>query len=685
MTEYVFDLETNGLLDELDTIHSLVLKDVDTGEVFSYRRDGHPDNLERMNEGVRKLMEADQIAGHNIIRFDLPAIQKLYPWFTYDEAKVTDTLILSRVLWPNLDDIDWGKIRKGKTKLPGNMAGLHKLEAWGYRLGLQKGEYSKERENWLRESHHLEGLPEPTEREILDYVWGTWNQEMQDYCELDVEVTHQLLDLIKSKNLDERCWKLEMEVAFIIAQQERNGFGFNVEKAKKLAEELQVDQAHLSEELQSLFKPWWVPDGKPKAWAKSMKMKTGEVREAGAVRQPIKLQVFNPGSRQQIADRLQTLRGWVPKEFTPTGQPQIDEAILADMPWPEAQSLAKYFQVKKLLGQLADGDKAWFVFERDGRIHGSCNTNGAVTGRATHSFPNLAQVPSVKAYRGVEARELFGPLHEDHVQLGCDVSGLELRMLGHFMAKHDDGKYAREVVEGDVHWTNVQALTLVEPGTARSKLEGSAVYVQHVVFREGTKTFIYAFLYGAGGEKIGTIIYDIALAEEAKGLPATIRKKFFKGRAKVDAKLLTSVGNRLKREFLKQTPALKELIEGVKGTAEKKGELTGLDGRKLHIRSPHAALNTLLQSAGALVCKKWLVEFHKLLKEHGLTDRVFQMVWVHDEVQLSVHKSLVNEDGKTSIVGDLCVEAIKRAGEYFNIRVPLTGEYKIGSNWAECH
>lgn len=684
MTTLLFDIETNGLLEEMTTIHSLVLKDPDSGEVFSYTDHDYAGKAGNIAEGVERLMEADLMVGHNIIRFDIPAIRKLFSKFQPKITNVFDTMAISRVLWPNLDEVDWRKIKAGKVTLPGGLAGSNKLEAWGHRLGLHKGDYAAEMENWLKEAHHLEGLPPPTKEEMAKYTWGTWSKDMQKYCELDVEVTHALFDKVQEKRLDQRAIDLEMEVAWIIAEQERNGVGFNLPAAEKLVQELQIERAQLFEELTSLFRPWWVPDGKPKAWAKDMKMATGEIRIKGAVRQPIKLQVFNPGSRDQIADRLQRLRGWIPKEFTDGGKPKVDEAILADMPWPEAQQLAKYFQVNKLLGQLSDGDKSWLRFEQKGRIHGSVNPNGAVTGRATHSYPNLAQVPSIKAYRGTDARALFGPLSEDHVQIGADVSGLELRMLGHFMFRHDDGAYAREVVEGDVHWVNVQALGLVEDGTLKAD-EAEGLYILHKVFREGTKTFIYAFLYGAGGEKIGTIIYEIALAEEVKAGSSSIRKTFFRGKRTVDAKLLTSVGNRLKRNFLEKTPALKHLIDGVKGKAEAQGYLVGLDGRHLHVRSPHAALNTLLQSAGALVCKRWLVEFHRLLDEHGLKDRVFQMLWVHDEVQLSVHKSLVNEDGETSIVGGLCVQAIERAGKYFNIRVPLTGEYKIGANWAECH
>jgi len=677
-----FDLESDGLIDEMTTIHSLVVTDFSTGERLSASSQNG-----RVEEALRLLMEADLCVGHNVIAYDIPAIQKLYPRFIPRKDQVFDTLVAARLIWPNIGDTDWSRIRAGKTQMPGSLAGTHKLEAWGYRVNLWKGDYAAIKTAELIEAHRASGLDKPTAEELRAWVWGSWSQEMQDYCEQDVEVTLALYRLILSKNYSQRALDLEHEVAWIIAEQQRNGFGFDVAAAEALLAELIAERATLQDELSGLYKPWFAPDGPTKKWAKTMKMKTGETRLAGAERQPIKLVVFNPTSRDHIADRLQKVHGWVPTEFTDGGKPKVDETILTSLPWPEARQLARYFQVNKLIGQLAEGDRSWLNYVKNGRIHGSVNPNGAVTGRATHSHPNVAQVPSGKTYRGGDARKLFTPLSPDDVQIGCDASGLELRMLGHFMARFDGGAYARIVVDGDVHWENVLALGLVEQGTVRvtDGDHSGAEFKLHAVFRDGAKTFIYAFLYGAGGEKIGTIIFEMGISQEEKDLGGSIRKKYFKGARKPAASDLKRVGNRLKKTFLAQTPALRSLIKGVTDAANAKGTLVGLDGRILHVRSPHAALNTLLQSAGALVCKRWLVEFHALLAEHGLTDRVRQMAWVHDEVQLSVHKSLINEDGKTSIVGELCVEAVRRAGRYFNLRVPLDGAYQVGANWKDCH
>jgi len=608
------------------------MENIDTGEVFSF---AGPEGVLGggdwgVENGVRMLMEADQIIGHNIIKFDIPALQKVYPWFTIAEDKVLDTLVLSRLIWSDVADKDYARIRAGKSLMPMKLAGSHSLEAWGWRLGKWKGDYAKVIADLYLDACHLEGLPKPSEEEVIRHVWANWSQDMQDYCEQDVEVTKTLYDLIASKDYSPMAIQLEHEVAWICAQQERNGFGFNMEKAERLYHDLTLERVELEEKLRSLFEPWWVQAGPQKTYKKTARFKTGEVRLAGSTYTPVKQVVFNPASRDHIADRLMKVRGWKPVELTEGGKPKVDESVLGALPYPEAKQLAKYFQVKKVLGQLADGDKAWMKFAKDGRIHGSINPNGAVTGRATHSFPNLAQVPSKGAYKGPECRELFGPLYPDHVQLGCDVSGLELRMLAHFMARYDGGVYGEQVVNGDIHTLNQEAAGLPT--------------------RDNAKTFIYGFLYGAGDAKIGSIVGGSAKR-----------------------------GKALRRKFLSTLPALKRLVDGVKKAANSKGYLTGLDGRQLHVRSDHAALNVLLQSAGALICKKWLVEFHRLLKANNLHNVVSQMAWVHDEVQLSVPKEYAEQ------VGDLCIEAIKLAGEFFQIRVPLDGEYKIGNNWKECH
>lgn len=596
MARYVFDIETDGLLDQLTRVHSLVLRDVDTGEGIS----ASSENLDIKDTLAERLMTADQIIGHNIIKFDIPAIQKVYPWFHVRKDQVLDTLVMSRLIWPNLAEIDTPHISRG---MPGNLRGSHSLKAHGYRLGVLKGDFG----------------------DTTD--WSEWSPEMQTYCERDVEVTLKLFEKLDSKQYDPRAIELEHRVAWIIAEQERNGFLFDVEKAEALQRVLQEKRAEIEDSLTTLFEPWYskTAEKTPKRTVNYKSVERHSTWE-GASFSEVSLQVFNPGSRHHIADRLMKVRGWKPEVYTENGQPKVDETVLLSLPYPEAQRIGEYLMIQKRLGQLAEGNQAWLkAVQADGRIHGSVNTNGAVTGRMTHSHPNIAQVPSVGSPFGAECRELF-KVPEGKKLVGIDVSGLELRMLAHYM---NDPAYTKEVVEGDVHTANQKAAGLPT--------------------RNNAKTFIYAFLYGAGDEKIGKIVG--AGAKE---------------------------GKRLKAQFLEATPALKGLIQGVQTKAKQQGFLRGLDGRKLHVRSAHSALNTLLQSAGALVCKRWVVEFEDAL-QMGLGEHVKFVANVHDEVQLEVDAEFAETAGK------LAVECISRAGEYFNIRCPLTGEYKVGNNWKETH
>jgi len=609
-----FDCETNGLLHQLDRVHSLVIKDATTGERGSF---ADQPGYSPIKEGLAWLMEADLAVGHNIIKFDMPALQQVYPWFNIPLERLRDTLVLTRLIWPEIGDRDTGLIRKGK--LPGKLRGSHSLEAWGYRLGVYKGDFGKTSD------------------------WQVWTPEMQTYCEQDVEVTDALWKKIQSKEVAERAVELEHWFAFIIGLQERHGFAFNTQAAAALYTTLVAEREKLDAELKRTFRPWYVNAGV----AMPKRPNRTQGIEAGVPYCKVTLQEFNPASRLQIADRLIKLHGWKPQEFTEGGQPKVDETVLSKLPYPAAKLLARRFLIEKRIGQLAEGNQAWLKLERKGRIHGSVNTIGAVTGRCTHSHPNIAQVPGVKKGKNAEGDEviLFGEVggwgHEfrslfgadpGFVQIGADASGLELRCLAHYMARYDGGAYAKILLEGDIHTENQKAAGLPT--------------------RNNAKTFIYAYLYGAGDEKIGQIV--------GKG---------------------AKEGKKLKENFLKRTPALKRLREDVASAVKKRGYLVGIDGRHLHIRSDHAALNTLLQSAGALLVKQATVNLYLELSTRGY---IFGKDWamlahVHDEYQLQARKEIADE------VAQVAVWAFQQAGRDFNWRCPLDGEAKVGTNWAECH
>ena len=459
MARYAFDIETNGLLDTMNTIHSLVLTDVDTGEVFSCHDQGGEDYqgpIPTIQQGLKMLMEADLIIGHNIIGFDIPAVQLLYPWFTPDQTKVYDTLIVSRLIWSDLMDRDARAVQSGV--LQPKMRGRHSLESWGQRLGKWKGDYSADMK--------AQGLD----------PWAEWNQEMQDYCVQDVEVTVAFWNLIQTKDPSPQSLELEHMVAFIVQEQIRYGFMFDFDASLDLLKTLQEERADIESKLQTLFDPWYSLE-EVKTPARSINYKDLERHShwGGATYSKIKLNVFNPGSRAHIADRLMKVRGWHPSEFTNNGQPKIDDEILGSLPYPEAQQIAYYLMLQKRLGQVYEGKNSWInLFNKEtGRMHGGVVTNGAVTGRMTHNYPNVAQTPTPLKPFGAECRSLW-TVPKGKKLVGVDVSGLELRMLAHFMAPFDAGEYGRTVIDGDIHTVNMNAAGLTE--------------------RNQAKTFIYAFL-----------------------------------------------------------------------------------------------------------------------------------------------------------------------------------------------
>ena len=513
--------------------------------------------------------------------------------------KIHDTLLLSRLVWSDLKNNDFKFVKK-HTDFPMKLIGSHSLKAWGLRLSNHKAEYTGGFDNW--------------------------SDEMQKYCEQDTYANLTLYNKIMSKVPSLESIELEHEFARIIRAMEDHGFHFDETKAMALLAKLQKRKAELEGKLQKAFQPWEI---KEPFIPKVNNKKRGY--QKGVMTYKVKEVVFNPASRDHIANRLTVIHGWKPTEFTSSGKPKVDEEVLKGLKYPQAELLVEYLLLNKRLGQLATGQNAWLKLVRNGKMHGQVNTNGCATHRCTHSRPNMSQVPSVSAEFGTECRELFyAP--KGFKLVGADLSGLELRCLAHYMAKFDDGAYAKEVVDGDIHTTNQKAAGLPT--------------------RNNAKTFIYGFLYGAGPAKIGAIVGGS------------------------DAQ-----GKKLINKFLKATPALKKLREAVAAAVKKNGHLKGIDGRILPVRSEHAALNTLLQSAGAVLCKRATVNLYENLATQGYVfgkDYAF-VAHIHDEIQIQAKEELAD------IIGQAAVTAFQQAGEYYDFRCPITGEYKVGQNWAETH
>jgi DNA polymerase-1 len=575
MSRYVFDLEANGLLDEATVVHCLVLKDIDTKKVYSF---ANQPGYEPIAVGVSRLRDASLLIGHNVLCYDLPVLEKLYQFKRNGEVR--DTLLMARIRWPEIVAVD----KSDRYYIPPHLKGHYSLEAFGYRLNENKGEYKD--------------------------GWEHWSPKMQTYCEQDVEVTLKLWESIQKKPIAEKCLKIEHEFQEYIHIQEQNGVPFDLDKARELNDPLARKIADLRSQLQKAVPP------------KEIKLKT-----------KVKYEPFNPGSRQQIIRFLCERYNWKPSVFTDNGNPSLDGDVLESLPYPEAKLFAEFFEVQKLLGMLSTGKNSWFNYVRSGRLHGRVITVGAITRRCTHSSPNLAQIPSTRSFMGKEIRSLFyAP--EGYRMVGVDLAGIELRCLSHYIAKFDDGAYGREVVSGDIH---TRHQNVVEAST-----------------RDHAKTFIYAFIYGAGDETLGAIFVPSGTSAEK-----------------------VAAGKKARRLFGERIPAYKQLTDALGQHLISNDTVSGIDGGILQVRKKHSALNTILQNAGAVAAKTATVLSYKAALAKGI--ETHPCLHVHDEWESLTKESDAEEHGKIK------VQAIKDAGEELGFRCPLDGQYKVGKNWYEVH
>lgn len=513
-----------------------------------------------MDAVVRYLNTFDVLVGHNALSYDFPVMRKLY---NLQKPKlIVDTVVVSRLMYPDRESHPFGS---------------NSLEDWGRHLGFPK----------------------------IDYKggWDNYSEEMGKYCVNDVILGERIyltqLDFIKK---NKELVRFEHNVSWVLMEQTENGFGYALADGESLLKELMLEKLGIEDEMRQIF---------PNKIHERYSEKTGK-------RLKDKTEVFNPGSRQQIAERLNDKYGWIPPE-TEKGNPKVDESVLSVLEYPEAKALVKYFDIIKLIGMVED----WNLragHSGDGRIHGSVNAQGAATGRCTHAQPNVAQVSGDH-----RARALWVPGYEGWVQVGADLKGLELRMLAHYMARYDGGKYADVLLNGDIHTHNMEAAGLSSRNLAKS--------------------FIYAYLYGAGNAKL------------SKVLSCTVR----------DAE-------NLRKRFQKEIPALAKVQQEVQFQAAKHNSVQLPDGRRVPVRSEHAALNTLLQGAGAIVSKQWML--HAFTATHK---RAKQMAYIHDELQYAAPK----DDAES--VGQAIKDAAVQAGKTLNMNIPIEADYTIGASWADTH
>ena len=588
MKRLIFDIETDSL--EPTKIWCVVAKDIDTKQHYIYGPD-------QIGEACTLLESSPYLAGHNILGFDIPVLEKLTGVkLDTGSRKIVDTLVLSRLFNPTRE-------------------GNHTLGSWGDRLGYPKIDFTE---------------------------YDRYSNEMLDYCVRDVDLNLKVYEVLQeeSKGFSKQSVDLEHDVFRIISAQRDKGFAFDIQSAELLSAELREKMEDVRKEVHKVFKPK-VSEVKlyPKFTKTGALAKTANTVEGTGVRlteeeyselsdkaassdrRPISrfmVTDFNLGSRVQIGEYLQEF-GWKPTKFTPNGRPQVDETVLLNIKGiPEAELIADYLLLQKRIAQV----DSWLKeVKEDGRIHGGVRSNGTITSRMSHQFPNVAQVPNLGSLYGKECRSCW-TVPQGYKLVGVDASQLELRMLAHYMK---DEEYINEIVNGDIHSTNQRIAGLQS--------------------RNQAKTFIYALLYAAGNRKLGSLVGGSA-----------------------------SSGKALRKHFFDNLPSFRTLQNKV-GAAAGRGFFKGLDGRKIFIRSEHAALNTLLQSAGALVMKQALVLYNEAISN---MDAHF-VANIHDEWQLEAHHSCAKE------VGEIGVECLRKAGDVFELACPMDGEYKIGDNWSETH
>ena len=496
---------------------------------------------------------------------------------------IEDTLILSQLLNPARD-------------------GGHSLESWGKRLNYPKSDFND---------------------------FSKFSDEMLKYCINDVELTFKvwMCLLPEMKKISRRSIDLEYRIREIIDEQESYGFRLDVKKAMCFAARLQDKSNEIEREVQEVFKP--LPSF-VKDYTLRLK-KDGSLSSVGlnhledksivaGDHSVIGYQQFNMSSRHQIARHLM-MKGWKPEKFTETGHPTVDEAVLKDVQIKEAQLIYEFLLIQNRLAKV----QSWLdVVDDNEKVHGSVLTLRAISGRMAHHSPNVAQVPASYSPYGKESRECWTASSPSRSLVGCDASSLELRALAHYL---NDPAFAKEVVEGDVHTANQKAAGLET--------------------RDQAKTFIYAFIYGAGPAKIGSIVGG-------------------------DAK----VGLELIEQFLRNVPALATLRKRV-DIAAKRGYLIGLDGRRLIVREPHAAFNLLIQGAGAVICKSWLAHIRDMVALNNLDAKL--VASIHDEYQHDV----LTEHAES--FGNMTKIAMSATQDSLGVRCKLASEYKIGKNWCETH
>lgn len=623
MRTCVYDIEGNDLLIKCTTIHCIVIEDMETGEVFSYR----PHEIE---DGYRKLQTYDTCIGHNVLGYDKPVLERFFPHLG-TLPHHDDTFIMSRMLW-------------GPDDCP---AGRHGLKAWGEYFNYPKIEF---------------------------HEFDVFTEEMLTYCIQDVSLNVKVLNYLREEwtpDLD-YGYKLECNVRSIITKQEQNGFTIDLDRHTDLLNHLEYEQAKVrdsidriipSAELTMKTPAYYIADGK--ATFKTKKdAKAAGYKDKTIVRGPLRTKTlrFNPGSGQQIVDYFQSTYSWEPSVFTENDNASMTGEVLENLDFPEAELFAEYQLLGKRVSQVA----SWPKFVILDRIHGSVHSLGTVTFRMSHSNPNVGQVTAKNKKHGADCRKCWGP-RKGWRLVGTDAKGLEVRMLANALYPYDNGKYIPVVCDGDPHEYNNQLAGLGDRNVA--------------------KTGIYAFMYGGGIIKLGKVAKGSAsVRAEARGIIIPIGYMRYMAKVGLDTEenmQAACMGIVLKKRFRQNIDGFGTLLDALteEWIANGKKWIRGIDGRRIPCDKENILLSRRLQSDGAIVMKEALRQHYILMYRavgpHG--ERWAYCANIHDEFQVECEPDVVETAKK------LGHEAIRRAGVVLGLRCPLAGDSNEGGNWFETH
>jgi len=574
---------------------------------------------EQITEALAHLARADTLIGHNIQSYDLPVLRKLREWAPRPACRIVDTLIAGRLILPHLAKIDSEVAARAKDAAFGQIYGKYALEAWGVRLGIAK--IGVEIDNFAE-----------------------WSPEVQARCVSDVVVCKRLWQLLQPDGYPRAALELEHNVSAICDRITTDGVPFDTAAAEQLRKCWKTRRSELEAQLRNQFPT-----------------------------------VKNLNSRVQIGALLEA-RGWQPEQRTEkTKRPVIDDAVLETLPaiYPEFDGLAEHYILGRRLGQLANGKQAWISnVHTDGRLHGGLIHIGTPHSRAKHLQPNMAQVPNHKkgAPFAAECRALFR--HPNNwVFVTCDQSNLQDRGFAHYLAAHDGGAYAQTFAAGiDQHWQTAIALGLIPQETARNKSDKVDTTI-----REGAKTFRYAFLFGAGGLRIGQIIAHTVRAVMAIAPGSTLCAQFWAGNKHPSEAVLRQTGRRIFNRFITATPGLRKLRANLSAEHRRRGWVEGLDGRRIPTEADYKSLNRIVTASEAVICKRWLIDVYAELCErfhYGPDGDAHLVLWIHDELVVCCKPAIAD------LVGELLVRHARKAGEPYGFRVPLDADFKIGRDWA---